>query len=193
LYEEFIERYADAVECGENMYIMEYSARFSEFRFFVDFDYVADKELTLTEITEYSLLIQNIVKKHISTMGHNSDENCDMYVTGCIDKCTIGFKSGLHLKFPNFMVNKSQALEIINECQAEFELLDNTKNWDLVFDKCVYGDNCGVRMIFSRKSTNAIDVGRVHKLLYALDNNSNQINLNINTAQLVKLLSIYNK
>lgn len=187
LYDEFINRYSNAIECGESVYLMEYSARFNEFRFFVDFDYVGDMKLTLDEITEYSLLIQNIVKKY------NPNKNCDMYVTGCIEKCAIGFKSGLHLKFPNIMVNKFQAFEIINECEAQFDLLDNTKNWDLVFDKCVYGDNCGVRMIFSRKTTNAIDVGRVHNLLFAFDTNSMPINLNFSTPQLVRLLSIYNK
>lgn len=185
LYDEFIERYADAANSSEYMYLMECSSRFEYFRFFVDFDYVGTDQLIQEQILEYALTIQGIVRK----LG-----DCVMYVSGCIDKCPTGYKSGLHLKFPNFMVNKEKALKIINECEATFSMLDDTKNWDLIFDKCVYENDCGIRMVFSRKSTNSVDVGRVHKLMFALDSDSNLIDINnMNTKNVVRLLSIYNK
>jgi hypothetical protein len=190
LNDEFLSRYADAIDSGEHLYLMEYSTRFEYFNFFVDFDYVDRQELSQSKILEYVLTIQQIVKKYIK----DNDSNADVYVSACIDKCSNGFKSGLHLKFPNFMVNSQTALEIIAKCEEEFYMLDDTIDWDLVFDKCVYGDDCGIRMIYSRKTTNSIDVGRVHKMLFAFDSGTNQINIqNKNTLEIVKLMSIYKK
>lgn len=185
MYDEFCQRYSSSVLDGtEHVYIMEFASRFDKFRFFIDFDYVGDDELTKEEIISYVKILQELLSKDMR----------DVYVTGCISSNTNNkIKTGLHFKCPNYMVNSSEATEIKNKYIKSLEELNSKINWSNIVDGSVYKDNCGIKMIGSRKVTGMIDVGRVHQLMFVLDQEGNESAKQLSNYELVKTLSIYNK
>ena len=187
LYEEFCRRYADAVDAEENLYIMEYANRFPKFRFFVDFDYVEAKELTKDELIFYAKELQRV----LSSLGHIPD----VYISGCVSEHNGKIKSGFHFKFPNCLVTQLEATDIITNYVKSLSENVNIcqKKWENIIDTNVYRDNCGIKMIGSKKCRNNIDVGRKHSLMLVLDSEGNEINKQFSTYELVKALSIYDR
>lgn len=185
LYDEFCYKYANAIDNNEHMYIMEYSSRYPNFRLFIDFDYVNDKELSKEEIINYAKTLQLLMVK--------DDSSKEIYITGFTSEHNGKIKTGLHFKCPNYLVTQEEAITITKLYKDLLVSLNDKIKWDNVIDYSVYRNNCGIRMYGSRKATNSVDVGRVHKLMLIIDENGNEIQKNIDTHELVRILSIYNK
>lgn len=69
-------------------------------------------------------------------------------------------KTGVHLHFPNLIVNKKRACKIRKGCLQKLENRFGKRNdvdpWHKVLDECVFADN-GLRMIGSSKTTRCTD------------------------------------
>ena len=191
LYDEFCYKYAEAIMVNEPLYIMEYCNRYDKFRMFIDFDYADDTELPKDKIIEYVKVLQSLLIK--------DDNYADVYVTGCISQIDLSVsagktKTGLHFRCPNYMVTKEEAVNLATAYINKLNELNGSKSWNTIVDTAVYRENCGIKMIGSRKVTNGIDVGRVHTLILGLDENGNEFDVsNISPYEMVKILSIYNK
>lgn len=114
---------------------------------------------------------------YIFALVHNLRKyvNGYIFITGCI----TNYKSGLHIKCPEKIVDNKEILKII----------ENLKNEDI--DKGVYNKGCGIRMFGSNKVTKNIDVGRKYELLYIFDEDNNIIDNKYSDLELLKLLSIH--
>lgn len=182
LHDEFYRKYAEAVENGENLYIMEYCSRYPKFKYVVDFDYVDDKELEYDKIIYYTKELQQVLISY----GHIPD----VYITGNITMTKMKqTKTGLHLSCPNCLVTRTEAIDITTKYQEMLSIVEPTINWKNVVDISIYRENSGLRMFGSKKATNS----NPYKLLAILDENGNEINNRHTTYELLKILSLYNK
>lgn len=137
-----------------------------KFKMFLDFDHLGQEELKKEEIEN----ICDIIVKFIKT-------KC--YVTGLSSLTEKGYKTGLHFRFPDLIVNQREALTIRNNLVKYLTKLDNIPktDWEHVIDHSIYGNKRGLRMFKSRKATKTKDVDRVHQLLYTYDSNCKKVEL----------------
>lgn len=181
LYEEFCQKYSDAIDNEENLYIMEYCSRFPKFKFVVDFDYVDENELSKEEIFNFGIKLQQI----LISFGYIPD----VYIIGNIYEKEGKIKSGLHFRCPNCLVSLEEAQNISNKYVELLTYNFHTKNWLNIVDTTIYKENCGIRMFGSKKANTNVR----HKLLLILNENGEEVINDFTTYELVKILSIYNK
>lgn len=181
MYNIFLEKYAKSGihsdKYAEPKYLMEVPAPYSEFfKMYFDIDYISDDELKTDKIMELVKIVQKLIQN-------------DVYVTYCISNEMTKVKTGIHFNCPKTIVTVSQALEIRNSYIKLLYEYDPEKNWFAIIDESVYSNSRGSRMFGSRKTTRGIDVGKMYKVLFAIDENCKQIDIPTDDVELLKLLS----
>lgn len=136
--QEFYQTCIDLLNSGTKLYVVEQKTEL--FRFFVDLDYKAQERLADSELLQFCSIIHEAL--------------------GTTSRCLIArahprsikdglVKSGVHIHWPDLIVNRIQALnlrtKIILELSRVFDF-----DWDKVIDVSVYGGS-GLRMLWSHK------------------------------------------
>lgn len=188
-YNDFLAVYAQCIEAGESLYVVERPS--VEIRFYADFDIHVDVALTLAEVDAYV----DGVASTFATSAARLLETESPTVVLCAepkalhdDDASGGAisrqKIGVHLVMPRTRVSAERAMElregIIDDLRTR---LDPPRNgWDDAFDASVYHQG-GLRMVGSRKMTpcscaasqacphaqRKVDAGRPYLLRHVLD------------------------
>ena len=151
-YEDFLKKYTlDLINENSN-FICE--SRNELFKFMIDLDFLEKSSISTEKILFFVFKIINILQLII-----NNDKNifsCYVCLTQPLEKdnkTSIKIKTGVHLVFPNLIVNKEISLQIRNILVYYFKytLSDwvNT-SWEQIIDESIYKQN-GLRMIGSSK------------------------------------------
>ena len=145
---EFYEKYVEAVKSNEKVYLVEQKT-VDAYNFFVDLDYKDDDILTVEEINRVCKVICDKVSKYGGK---------DALV--CVSKPKkVGdyMKTGVHINWPNFPVNRSSALALREHVINTLNIAYGSKDWNEIVDLSVYGSSerntrgSGFRMPFSHK------------------------------------------
>lgn len=149
---EFLYRYAEALEKGENLYYVE--TRPPTFKFMIDIDITDDHYWSMNEIVKITKFIQKIVyafyNKNLMTICATSAEK----------KKKDGIHTGVHLIWPKLVVISETARiirrGIVQKLNEEYGACphgpEGSKTWEDVIDEVIYTRN-GYRMIGSDKMT----------------------------------------
>ena len=151
-YEDFLKKYTlDLINENPN-FICE--SRNELFKFMIDLDFLEKFSISTEKILFFVFKIINILQLII-----NNEKNifsCYVCLTQPLEKdnkTSIKIKTGVHLVFPNLIVNKEISLQIRNILIYYFKytLSDwvNT-SWEQIIDESIYKQN-GLRMIGSSK------------------------------------------
>ena len=131
--EEFLETYLKDVQRDEHLCVVEQKTEW--FKFFIDFDYKAEKELLPDEIIQIVKNILRVVK----------NGRCFVARTPPKVHASSGLiKTGLHLHWPSLIINKQKATVIRNQI-----LLIHPEYTDAI-DQAVYTGS-GLRLVWSYK------------------------------------------
>ena len=151
-YEDFLKKYTlDLISENPN-FICE--SRNELFKFMIDLDFLENVSLGIEKIMFFVFKIINILQLII-----NDEKNifsCYVCLTQPLEKdnrTSIKIKNGVHLIFPNLIVNKDIGLQIRNILVYYFKhTLNNYVNtdWSQIIDESIYKQN-GLRMIGSSK------------------------------------------
>lgn len=135
--DEFYDKYIEAVRAGEKLYVVEQKTD-PAYNFFVDIDYKDVRALTIEEIEDVSKIICDKAR----SLGGK-----DAIVSVAPPKAASSnkVKTGIHINFPNFVVNQTSALAarehvIVALCTAKGGM---GVDWDKAIDQAVYGDVSG--------------------------------------------------
>lgn len=144
---EFYERYIEAVQSGEKLYVVEQKT--GVYNFFVDIDYKDDKALTLEEIKDICKIICDKVKRH-------GGKECLISVSPPKEAGDL-VKTGVHLNWPGFVVDQASALALREHILVALSKAKGSVDWNEIVDLSVYGDirrkskGSGFRMPWSHK------------------------------------------
>jgi hypothetical protein len=145
---EFYEKYVECITLNEKVYLVEQKT-IDAYNFFVDLDYKDDDILTIEEIKRVCKVICDKVSKYGGK---------DALV--CVSKPKkVGdfMKTGVHINWPDFAVNRSSALALREHVINTLNIAYGSKDWNDIVDLSVYGSNerntrgSGFRMPFSHK------------------------------------------
>jgi hypothetical protein len=122
---DFYDRYVMSVVSGEKIFVVEQKTDI--FNFFVDLDYKSNVALTFDEI-------EDIVTVVCEAVG----ETCECMVSISKPKeHGDKIKSGIHINWPNFPVDQTNALSLRNKILLD---LGGANDWDTIVDQSVYGN-----------------------------------------------------
>jgi len=145
--DEFHEKYIELVKKGENLFVVEQKSQ--NYKFFVDIDYKDERSLTINEIRDICKIICDKVKRHggkkclISVSPPKKDGN--------------NIKTGIHLNWPDFIVNQASALALREHILVVLSNAKGSRDWNEIIDASVYGNlarrtkGSGLRMPWSHK------------------------------------------
>ena len=145
---DFYKKYVECIHLNEKVYLVEQKT-VDAYNFFVDLDYKDDDPMTIEEIQRVCKFICDKVSKHGGK---------DALV--CVSKPkSVGdlIKTGVHINWPNFPVNRSSALALREHVINTLTLVYGSKDWNEIVDLSVYGSSerntrgSGFRMPFSHK------------------------------------------
>ncbi|BAT22171.1 hypothetical protein AR679_gp145 [Yellowstone lake phycodnavirus 1] len=133
---QFYTDYISEIKSGNKLYVVEQKT--DVFKFFVDIDYKANEKMT----DEFLLQICRIIHEAIDGPGR-----C------CVARAVArpvkeGIKSGVHIHWPDLMVNRQQATVL--RTRILLADLPEGHDWAKIIDASVYGGS-GLRMIWSHK------------------------------------------
>lgn len=171
LYNEFLERYNNSDD--EPKFIVELFGK--TFKMAFDIDFIDDNEMN-----------ENVLMMLVKTI--NKYVESDVYVTGAVSEHNGKLKSGYHIKCPDKIVNKEEALSIRSNVIKELSELFPEYDWNIIIDFVIY--NNGLRMFGSRKATKGNDMGKVYSMLFAMSEGAKFVP-NIEGVELLKKLSIH--
>jgi hypothetical protein len=142
-YEKCIESYIS----GEKIYVVEQKTE--NYNFFMDLDYKDDDELTFEQIKS----ICKVICDKVSKFGGK-----DALISVAEPK-PIGnlIKTGIHINWPDFVVNRSSALALRDHVINTLNLAYGSRDWKDIVDISVYGNSSrntkgsGFRMPWSHK------------------------------------------
>ena len=145
---DFYEKYVECVKANEKIYVVEQKT-VDAYNFFVDLDYKDDDPMTIEDIKRVCKVICDKVSKYGGK---------DALISVAKPK-PVGdlIKTGVHINWPNFPVNRSSAIALRQHIIGTLNLVYGSKNWDDIVDLSVYGSNerntrgSGFRMPFSHK------------------------------------------
>lgn len=155
----FHELLAGDLDKGINNFVVEY--RTPLFRMFADLDILEENPLTNKQLYEWLTEIQSVMVDLFGKAFPNNPKNDKLIVVVCKspdkprekNKQTFT-KTGIHLIWPNVIVNSEKALFVrsawIQRFETKFGLRHASNIWEDVFDRSVYEKN-GLRMIGSSK------------------------------------------
>src|SRR5210317_613576 len=143
----FYEKYIEAVNRGEHLYVVEQKT--DTYNFFVDIDYKDEKPLEVDEIRSICKVICDKVKRH-------GGKECLISISPPkkVDKYT---KTGVHLNWPGFVVDQASALALREHILVALSKAKGNTDWNEIIDSAVYGDlkrktkGSGFRMPWSHK------------------------------------------
>jgi hypothetical protein len=132
----FYNEYISEIKLGHKLYVVEQKT--DVFKFFVDLDYKAAEKMT----DEFLLQICRVIHEAIDRPGR-----C------CVARAVArpvkeGIKSGVHIHWPDLMVNRQQATVL--RSRILLSDLPEGHEWSKIIDASVYGGS-GLRMIWSHK------------------------------------------
>jgi len=144
---EFYKVYVESVSNGEKIYVVEQKT--DNYNFFMDLDYKDDDPL----LVEYIKSICTVICDKVSKFGGK-----DALISVAEPK-NIGdlIKTGIHINWPGFVVNKQSALAIREHVINTMNLAYGSKDWNDIIDLSVYGSSgrntkgSGFRMPWSYK------------------------------------------
>lgn len=145
---DFYEKYVECIRANEKLYVVEQKT-INAYNFFVDLDYKDDDPMSLEDIKRVCKVICDKVSKYGGK---------DALVSVAKPK-PVGdlVKTGVHINWPNFPVNRSSAIALRQHLIGTLNLAYGSKNWEDIVDLSVYGSNerntrgSGFRMPFSHK------------------------------------------
>ena len=144
---EFHEKYIEAVNSGEELFVVEQKSPI--YNFFVDIDYKDERALTMGEIQDICKIICDKVKYH-------GGKECLICVS---PPKTAGeyIKTGIHLNWYGFPVNQESALALREHILVALSIAKGYIDWNEIIDSSVYGSiqrktkGSGLRMPWSHK------------------------------------------
>lgn len=144
---EFHEKYIEAVLSGEDLFVVEQKS--PKYNFFVDIDYKDERSLTVDEIQDICKIICDKVKRH-------GGKECLISVSPP-KKAGELTKTGIHLNWPEFVVNQASALALREHILVALASVKSAMDWNEIIDSSVYGSlerktkGSGLRMPWSKK------------------------------------------
>lgn len=150
LISDFIKVYSDGISKGDKYYICENINSSDTIRMYCDFDFITDEEITIDQVKEFSLILNENIAKFFGS-----------YYVFTVCKATSKsiqknkkkqIKSGFHIIWKELFVSPSIAMDLAFQFQNSLSGLYSGFDWKNIIDTQVY--NNGLRMVGSRKVVN---------------------------------------
>ena len=144
---DFYTKYVDSYNSGEKIFVVEQKTE--NYNFFLDIDYKDEDEIGFSELENYCKIICERVKK----MGGKEA----LISVAKPKKVGHLVKTGIHINWPDFVVNQSSALAIRENLVRIMNEYYGSRNWNDIIDESVYGSlqrkakGSGFRMPWSHK------------------------------------------
>jgi hypothetical protein len=144
---DFYEKYVEGYNNGEKIFVVEQKT--DNYNFFVDLDYKDEDEMSFSDLESVCRVICDKVSKFGSKEA----------LISVAEPKPVGhlIKTGVHINWPGFVVNRSSALAIRQHVINTLNLVYGSKDWSDIVDISVYGSSerktkgSGFRMPWSYK------------------------------------------
>jgi hypothetical protein len=152
----FNERYVDACQRGEKVYVVEQKT--PTYNFFADIDYKDKEPLTLEDIEDVCRIICDKVRRY-------GGERCLISVAEPKRVDAHRYKTGVHLNWPNLVVDQNAAVALREHILVVLYTAKSGVDWNEVIDNSVYGDpergskGSGFRLPWSHKKAKCVSCG----------------------------------
>jgi len=144
---DFYEKCIESYNSGEKIFVVEQKTE--NYNFFMDLDYKDDDELTFEQIKS----ICKVICDKVSKFG-GKDALISVAEPKPVDTL---IKTGIHINWPDFVVNRSSALALRDHVINTLNLAYGSRDWKDIVDISVYGNSSrntkgsGFRMPWSHK------------------------------------------
>jgi len=152
---EFYRVYVNCVKNGEHIFVVEQKTDI--YNFFMDIDYKDSEALTLERIEQ----LVKIICEKVKSLGGG-----DCLISISKPKMQGDqVKSGVHLNWPNFPVDQTNAVYLRKHTVNTLTKLYPSENWEKIIDSSVYGNpekntkGSGFRMPWSHKKGKHAECG----------------------------------
>ena len=145
---DFYEKCVEVYNSGEKIFVVEQKTE--NYNFFMDLDYKDDEEMSFEQIKS----VCKVICDKVSKFG-GKDALISVAEPKPIDTL---IKTGIHINWPGFVVNRSSALGIRDHVINTLNLAYGSRDWKDIVDISVYGNNSrntkgsGFRMPWSHKN-----------------------------------------
>eukprot|EP00471_Norrisiella_sphaerica_P013441 CAMPEP_0184494594 /NCGR_PEP_ID=MMETSP0113_2-20130426/29099_1 /TAXON_ID=91329 /ORGANISM="Norrisiella sphaerica, Strain BC52" /LENGTH=495 /DNA_ID=CAMNT_0026880411 /DNA_START=183 /DNA_END=1670 /DNA_ORIENTATION=+ len=165
LIAQFHRIYARAVACGsEGAFLCECATPVFRLFFDIDMEDVVSSRNELMSTVEVARNLQNVLRSLF-------DPKLTRLIV-CKDNTNNGNglgPSNFHIHCPDILLDTNTALKVRHLFVKKLIQLDHRLQWNKIVDEGVFSNHQTLRMLFSRKATKGIDVGRAYDLYCALD------------------------
>jgi len=144
---DFYEKCVEVYNSGEKIFVVEQKTE--NYNFFMDLDYKDDEEMSFEQVKS----VCKVICDKVSKFG-GKDALISVAQPKPIDTL---IKTGIHINWPGFVVNRSSALGIRDHVINTLNLAYGSRDWKDIVDISVYGNNSrntkgsGFRMPWSHK------------------------------------------
>ena len=144
---DFYEKCVEVYNSGEKIFVVEQKTE--NYNFFMDLDYKDDEEMSFEQIKS----VCKVICDKVSKFG-GKDALISVAEPKPIDTL---IKTGIHINWPGFVVNRSSALGLRDHVINTLNLAYGSRDWKDIVDISVYGNNSrntkgsGFRMPWSHK------------------------------------------
>lgn len=144
---DFYEKCVDSYKNNEKIFVVEQKTE--NYNFFMDLDYKDENELSLDQVESICKVICDKVNKF--NIGEALISVAEPKSAGKLTK------TGIHINWPGFVVNRSSAIAIREHVIDTLNLAYGSKKWEDIVDSAVYGSSerktkgSGFRMPWSHK------------------------------------------
>ena len=144
---DFYEKCVEVYNSGEKIFVVEQKTE--NYNFFMDLDYKDDEEMSFEQIKS----VCKVICDKVSKFG-GKDALISVAEPKPVDTL---IKTGIHINWPGFVVNRSSALGLRDHVINTLNLAYGSRDWKDIVDISVYGNNSrntkgsGFRMPWSHK------------------------------------------
>ena len=144
---DFYEKCVEVYNSGENIFVVEQKTE--NYNFFMDLDYKDDEEMSFEQIKS----VCKVICDKVSKFG-GKDALISVAEPKPVDTL---IKTGIHINWPGFVVNRSSALGLRDHVINTLNLAYGSRDWKDIVDISVYGNSSrntkgsGFRMPWSHK------------------------------------------
>ena len=144
---DFYEKCVEVYNSGEKIFVVEQKTE--NYNFFMDLDYKDDEEMSFEQVKS----VCKVICDKVSKFG-GKDALISVAEPKPIDTL---IKTGIHINWPGFVVNRSSALGLRDHVINTLNLAYGSRDWKDIVDISVYGNNSrntkgsGFRMPWSHK------------------------------------------
>src|SRR6056300_46862 len=144
---DFYEKCVEVYNSGEKIFVVEQKTE--NYNFFMDLDYKDDEEMSFEQIKS----VCKVICDKVSKFG-GKDALISVAEPKPVDTL---IKTGIHINWPDFVVNRSSALALRDHVINTLNLAYGSRDWKDIVDISVYGNNSrntkgsGFRMPWSHK------------------------------------------